>query len=258
MPHTNGSLFFKDNIADYDQLGVQRIKEAGGVILGKTNTPEFGLCGTTDNRLGDDCRNPWDLNCTSGGSSGGAGADEGETRNIGEVRTRGLELQLGYDPSVKGNWGFQNPYYFTATYTNAEFMSDVGSTDEGAYENIFTGATKGKEVPNVPQIQFALGTAFIFNKFSINIDGQYMDDVFSTGNNATDELDLDGVADARYGKVDSYFLLDVSTAYKVNPKVNVFVNFRNLTDEVYMTSRLPHGPRAGAPFQIFGGMEFSF
>ena len=74
MPQTNGSLFFKDNIADYDQLGVQRIKEAGGVILGKTNTPEFGLCGTTDNRLGDDCRNPWDLNCTSGGSSGGAGA----------------------------------------------------------------------------------------------------------------------------------------------------------------------------------------
>ena len=74
MPHTNGSVFFKDNIADYDQLGVERIKEAGGVILGKTNTPEFGLCGTTDNRLGDDCRNPWDLNCTSGGSSGGAGA----------------------------------------------------------------------------------------------------------------------------------------------------------------------------------------
>ena len=74
MPHTNGSLFFKDNIADYDQLGVQRIKEAGGVILGKTNTPEFGLCGTTDNRLGDDCRNPWDLNCTSGGSSGGEAA----------------------------------------------------------------------------------------------------------------------------------------------------------------------------------------
>ena len=74
MPHTNGSLFYKDNIADFDQLGIERIKNAGGIILGKTNTPEFGLCATTDNRLGDDCRNPWDLNCTSGGSSGGAGA----------------------------------------------------------------------------------------------------------------------------------------------------------------------------------------
>ncbi len=74
MPLTNGSLFYKDNIADFDQLGIERIKNAGGIILGKTNTPEFGLCATTDNRLGDDCRNPWDLNCTSGGSSGGAGA----------------------------------------------------------------------------------------------------------------------------------------------------------------------------------------
>ena len=74
MPHTNGSWFYKDNIADFDQLGVERIKNAGGIILGKTNTPEFGLCATTDNRLGDDCRNPWDLNCTAGGSSGGSAA----------------------------------------------------------------------------------------------------------------------------------------------------------------------------------------
>ena len=74
MPHTNGSLFYKDNIADFDQLGIERIRNAGGIILGKTNTPEFGLCATTDNRLGDDCKNPWDLTCTSGGSSGGAGA----------------------------------------------------------------------------------------------------------------------------------------------------------------------------------------
>ena len=39
MPHTNGSVFFKDNISDYDQLGVERIKDAGGVILGIINTP---------------------------------------------------------------------------------------------------------------------------------------------------------------------------------------------------------------------------
>ncbi|MBU93053.1 MAG: hypothetical protein CL723_00490, partial [Chloroflexi bacterium] len=70
MPQTNGSLFYKDNIADFDQLGIVRIRNAGGIILGKTNTPEFGLCATTDNRLGDDCKNPWDLTCTSGGSSG--------------------------------------------------------------------------------------------------------------------------------------------------------------------------------------------
>ena len=42
--------------------------------MGKTNTPEFGMRGTTENRLGDPCRNPWDGTRTPGGSSGGAGA----------------------------------------------------------------------------------------------------------------------------------------------------------------------------------------
>ena len=69
---TGGSLIFKDRIPNIDSIVVERIKEAGGIILGKTNTPEFGLLGETRNRLGDDCRNPWDLNKTSGGASGGA------------------------------------------------------------------------------------------------------------------------------------------------------------------------------------------
>jgi len=50
------------------------VRRAGAVILGKTNTPEFGLLGTTENRLGDHCRNPWNTERTTGGSSGGAGA----------------------------------------------------------------------------------------------------------------------------------------------------------------------------------------
>ena len=69
---TRGSLFYKDHVPDYDQLGVRRMKEAGMIILGKTNTPEFGMSGTTENKLGDDCRNPWNAERVSGGSSGGA------------------------------------------------------------------------------------------------------------------------------------------------------------------------------------------
>jgi Asp-tRNA(Asn)/Glu-tRNA(Gln) amidotransferase A subunit family amidase len=71
---TKGSLVYKDWIPDQDQLVVERIKAAGGIILGKTNTPEFGQSGTTENRLGDDCRNPWNPERVSGGSSGGAAA----------------------------------------------------------------------------------------------------------------------------------------------------------------------------------------
>jgi aspartyl-tRNA(Asn)/glutamyl-tRNA(Gln) amidotransferase subunit A len=71
---TMGSLIFKDTVPEMDSLVVERVRQAGAVMLGKTNTPEFGLRGTTENRLGDACRNPWNRERTTGGSSGGAGA----------------------------------------------------------------------------------------------------------------------------------------------------------------------------------------
>lgn len=74
MRTTGGSLIFKDRVPDEDSIVVERVRNAGAVILGKTNTPEFGLLGRTENRLGGPCRNPWNLARTSGGSSGGAAA----------------------------------------------------------------------------------------------------------------------------------------------------------------------------------------
>lgn len=71
---TLGSLAYKDHIPTADSAVVERVKATGAIMLGKTNTPEFGLLGANENRLGDDCRNPWDTERTSGASSGGAGA----------------------------------------------------------------------------------------------------------------------------------------------------------------------------------------
>ena len=71
---TMGSLVFKEHLPDHDSIVVERVRQSGAIILGKTNTPEFGFFDETDNRLGDHCRNPWDPDRTSGGSSGGAGA----------------------------------------------------------------------------------------------------------------------------------------------------------------------------------------
>ena len=71
---TGGSLAFADRVPDEDSVVVERVRAAGAVILGKTNTPEFGLLGHTQNLLGDHCRNPWNTERTTGGSSGGAGA----------------------------------------------------------------------------------------------------------------------------------------------------------------------------------------
>ncbi len=71
---TTGSLLFKDRIPEKDAAVVERIKGAGGIMLGKTNTSEFALVGMCENRLGDHGRNPWNTDYTPGGSSGGAGA----------------------------------------------------------------------------------------------------------------------------------------------------------------------------------------
>ena len=71
---TMGCYVFRDHVPDEDSVVVERVRKAGAIILGKTNTPEFGQSGTTENLLGDACRNPWNTERTSGGSSGGAGA----------------------------------------------------------------------------------------------------------------------------------------------------------------------------------------
>ena len=71
---TGGSFAYKDRVPDADCAVVERVRAAGAIMLGKTNTPEFGLLGANENKLGEPCRNPWNIERTSGGSSGGAAA----------------------------------------------------------------------------------------------------------------------------------------------------------------------------------------
>jgi Asp-tRNA(Asn)/Glu-tRNA(Gln) amidotransferase A subunit family amidase len=71
---TFGSRFFEHNVPTEDGVVASRLRASGGVLLGKTNTPHFGYKDMCDNLLGPSCRNPWNLERTSGGSSGGAGA----------------------------------------------------------------------------------------------------------------------------------------------------------------------------------------
>jgi len=75
---TSGSLLFEDRVAESDSPFVARLTEAGAVVVGKTNTPEFGLGVTTDNRVAGRTGTPFDPDRVSGGSSGGAGAALGD------------------------------------------------------------------------------------------------------------------------------------------------------------------------------------
>lgn len=72
VPMSLGAALLKNFIPDQDSELVTRLKRAGLIIVGKTNTPEFGILPTTEPRLFGPCHNPWDTTRTTGGSSGGS------------------------------------------------------------------------------------------------------------------------------------------------------------------------------------------
>jgi amidase len=74
MPFTMGSDMFGDFVAQHDSYVTRRIREAGFVIVGKTNMPELGILPVSEPRRFGAARNPWDTDRTPGGSSGGAAA----------------------------------------------------------------------------------------------------------------------------------------------------------------------------------------
>jgi amidase len=71
---TYGSKLFEDHVPDEDALAVERLRAAGAIVIGKTNTPEFAFGPNTVNTVFGATRNPWNLDRTAGGSSGGSAA----------------------------------------------------------------------------------------------------------------------------------------------------------------------------------------
>jgi aspartyl-tRNA(Asn)/glutamyl-tRNA(Gln) amidotransferase subunit A len=112
LPSTWGSRALKNFRPSKDELPVARLRQAGMVIIGKTNVPEFTLEGYTRNDLFGATRNPWDTNLTPGGSSGGAAASVAAalvsaaigTDGGGSIRRPASHTGLvGYKPSI-GRW----------------------------------------------------------------------------------------------------------------------------------------------------------
>lgn len=74
MPTTYSCKAYAQNVAAHDAAVTRRIRDAGFVVVGKTNAPEFGTIAQTESELNGACLNPWDTSRTPGGSSGGAAA----------------------------------------------------------------------------------------------------------------------------------------------------------------------------------------
>lgn len=108
LPFVAGSPVHRDRVGLADDLHVARTRAAGAVVVGKTNTPEFGFGSQTYNPVFGPTRNPYDLGRTVGGSSGGAAA---------ALAARMLPLADGsdYGGSLRNPAGFCNVYGFRPT-----------------------------------------------------------------------------------------------------------------------------------------------
>ena len=153
VPTTAGSRLFADHVPEEDAVVVERLKGAGGVILGKTTTPEFGHKGVTDSPLFGITRNPWNPELTPGGSSGGTAAAVAAglgpigvgTDGGGSIRIPasfcgiyGLKPSFGRVPQAPGFPGWENLTHtgpMTRTVRDAALMLDAiaGPDDRDRY-----------------------------------------------------------------------------------------------------------------------------
>jgi Fe(3+) dicitrate transport protein len=191
-------------------------------------------------------------------NAGGGGG--GITENAGDVDVHGFELALKYDPGLARNWIVRVPLGLAFTYTDARFISDAISVGAGGgpVESIFSGAQRGNRVPYVPEYQINARIGLEYDRYGLHLNASYVPETFATGSNTSLQMRPDGTPDARFGKTDSYFLLDLTAQVQLNENASLFAGVRNLADWEYVASRIPHGPRPGLPRTFYGGVEFRF
>jgi Fe(3+) dicitrate transport protein len=184
---------------------------------------------------------------------GASGATD--TSNAGDIEVYGLEAAFRYDPLAESGTSWRLPVRFAATLTHAELTSDTPSGDA---ESIFSGGVAGNEVPYIPEFNLSAGIGVEYGPFGLYVDGTYTPETYGTASNTSSLRTPSGTPDARFGEVDSALLVDVSVKYRVNEKLRLFAGVSNVLGEEYIVSRIPYGPRAGAPRMWYGGLELRF
>src|SRR5437660_957115 len=112
---TAGSKVLDNWVPDFDATVITKLKEAGAIILGKTNLHEWALGGTTINPFYGTTRNPWDLNRIAGGSSGGSAAAVSSSLCLGSIGTDSAQ-SVRHPGSLSGIVGLKPTYGRVSQY----------------------------------------------------------------------------------------------------------------------------------------------
>lgn len=193
----------------------------------------------------------------------GGGGVAGRTENVGRARTQGLELLVGFDPAAVASASWRAPSTLSLTWTDATIQNDVNAAGSGggAVEGIFAGGRSGNQIPYIPEWQINLASSLDFGNWGVLLNGFYVASVYGTANN-TGNLrqgsDAQGPLDSRFGRVPSYFVMDVTAHYQFSQSLRLKVGVENVLDRAYLVSRLPHGPRPGQPRFVFAGADVVF
>ncbi|MBT8037442.1 MAG: TonB-dependent receptor [Verrucomicrobiae bacterium] len=177
------------------------------------------------------------------------GGGTGEDRNAGDVEVLGIELLASYDAAYDCP-SFSLPMYVSATWTQSEFKTAIAS---GGEDGIWDGAVAGNELPYVPEWKLAAGVGLATDQWGVNLDASFTSSQYGTGNNFSAP-----VTSSRQGKLDSFVLVDLSGYYQINDNWTVIAGINNLFDEVYISSRVPHGPRNARGRHLYTGFEVKF
>ena len=218
----------KDGIQEEESLGY----ELG--LRHATDTFGFELAGfftDFDNLIGSD-----------------TGLGDSNATNAGEAEVYGVEAAASFNPMAGAELGL--PMYISATWTSAELGSSLSS---GGADDIYAGGAAGASIPYIPEWKIAAGIGLESERWGINLDATYTSSAYGTARNLTTPDNS-----SRQGEIDEVLLLDLSAHYMIRDNVKLLAGIQNILDDSYVVSRLPEGPRSGAPQYIYAGFEMKF
>ncbi len=175
-------------------------------------------------------------------SVGGEGT--GDAFNGGAVEVRGLEAQLDYDFGRAAGLEASIPVRISYTHTGAEFRSSF----ETSFADWAPEVRRGDELPYIPEHQLNATAGYVQERWASYLTVSYTGDTRTVpGSGPIPATTL----------VEDRLTADLSIDFQAWERLALFAQIRNVTDEVYLVARRPHGARPGSPRMALAGLKWS-